>query len=108
MPIREKQIQNEIYEMQSQIYKAMGHPIRLEIIDLLEANEMCASELSKANLSKQMTLLIQVGVMAQKRVGRRVFYRPLHPEIHDACQLMRTVLRKRLKRDERLAKAIRT
>ena len=109
---RDRRTLRKIFEMQCQICKAMGHPARLEIVDLLNGREMSAAvlldalETTKANLSKHMTLLVQAGIVDQRREGRQVYYRLTHPEIHEACTIMRSILLRRLKREEKLASAI--
>ncbi len=102
----------KIFEMQCQICKAVAHPVRLEIVDHLSKREMGASDLiaaletSKANLSKHVNLLIQAGVVDQRRNGRQVYYHLSHPEIHEACSIMRSILYRRLKQGQKLATAI--
>ena len=102
----------KIFEMQCQICKAVAHPVRLEIVDLLSKREMGASamitalETSKANLSKHVNQLVQAGVVDQRRKGRQVYYRLSHPEIHEACCIMRSILYRRLKQGQKLATAI--
>jgi len=109
---KNKQAARKIFEMQCQICKAMAHPARLEIVELLSRNDMTAAalihalETSKANLSKHMSLLIQSGIAEAIRDGRQVSYRLTHPEIHDACRIMRSILYKRLKQSQKLAVAI--
>jgi DNA-binding transcriptional ArsR family regulator len=93
--------------------KAVAHPLRLEIIEHLNKNEMgagallAALEISKANLSKHTTQLIRAGIVDQRRDGRKVYYRLSNPEIHEACGILRSILYRRLKRDEALASALR-
>ncbi len=102
----------KIFELQCQICKAMAHPVRLEIVELLHRREMSAGDLlgalgtSKANLSKSMALLMQAGIVDATRAGREVSYRLTHPQIHEACVIMRSVLYQRLKQGEKLASAI--
>jgi ArsR family transcriptional regulator len=109
---RSKRELKKIFEMQCQICKAMAHPIRLEIVELLSRQEMAASvllkalETSKANLSKHMNQLIASGIVEQRRAGRQVYYSLPYPEIHEACSIMRSVLYRRLKQGERLASSI--
>ncbi len=111
--LKDKRYLRKIFAMQCQICKAVAHPLRLEIVDYLSRREMPASallqalETSKANLSKHMTQLIQAGVVEQRREGRLVHYRLSHPEIHEACSIMRSILYQRLKEGEELAFAIR-
>ena len=110
---KDKQMLRKIFEMQCEICKAVAHPLRLEIVEHLSKNEMGAGALlsalgtSKANLSKHTTQLIRAGIVDQRRDGRRVYYRLTNPEIHEACSLIRSILYRRLKRDEELASAIR-
>jgi ArsR family transcriptional regulator len=107
-----KQAARKIFEMQCQICKAMAHPMRLEIVDLLNKKDMSAADLleeletSKANLSKHMTILLQAGIVDATRDGRQVSYHLTYPEIHEACRIMRSILYRRLKQGEKLATAI--
>jgi ArsR family transcriptional regulator, virulence genes transcriptional regulator len=103
---------NKIFEMQCEICKALGHPLRLAIVDRLHSGEASAAdliadlELSKANLSKHMSLLTHGGIVESRRDGRQLFYRLTDPEIHKACSIMRSILFRRLKAAEKLASAI--
>jgi DNA-binding transcriptional ArsR family regulator len=107
-----KRLLNKIFEMQCEICKALGHPLRLAIVDRLEGQETAASdliselEISKANLSKHMALLAHGGIVEARREGRQIFYRLTDPEIHKACAIMRSILYRRLKQGEKLASAI--
>ena len=109
---KNKRLMRKILEMQCEICKAMGHPIRLEIVETLHDEDMSATamlealEISKANLSKHMALLLHAGIVEQRRQGRQVFYRLAHPEIHEACSIMRSILYQRLKEEEKLATAL--
>jgi ArsR family transcriptional regulator, virulence genes transcriptional regulator len=102
----------KILEMQCDICKALGHPLRLAIVDRLHSGETSAAdliaglELSKANLSKHMSLLAHGGIVESRRDGRQLFYRLTDPEIHKACAIMRTILYRRLKAGEKLASAM--
>ncbi len=111
---KDRKMLRRIFEMQCEICKAVAHPVRLEIVDHLSRREMGAGALlaaldtSKANLSKHMTQLIHAGVVDQRRNGRQVYYRLSHPEIHEACCIMRSILYRRLKEGEEVASAIRS
>jgi ArsR family transcriptional regulator, virulence genes transcriptional regulator len=102
----------KIFEMQCEICKALGHPLRLAIVDRLHSGETSAAdliavlELSKANLSKHMSLLAHGGIVESRREGRQLFYRLTDPEIHKACAIMRSILYRRLRAGEKLASAI--
>jgi DNA-binding transcriptional ArsR family regulator len=111
-PTIEKTALQKIFQMQCEICKALGHPVRLAIVDRLSKGEASASDLladlgiSKANLSKHVSLLTHSGIVGSRRHGRRLFYHLIDPEIHRACAIMRSILYRRLKAGEKLASAI--
>ncbi len=107
-----KRLLNKIFAMQCEICKALGHPLRLAIVDRLKQGDTSAAdliaelELSKATLSKHMALLARGGIVESRREGRQIIYRLTDPEIHRACAIMRSILYRRLKEGEKLASAI--
>jgi len=107
-----KKLLNKIFEMQCEICKALAHPLRIAIVDMLKDEEASAADLiaelglSKANLSKHMALLTHGGIVESRKEGRQIFYRLTDPDIHQACTIMRSILYRRLKEGERLASAI--
>jgi ArsR family transcriptional regulator, virulence genes transcriptional regulator len=110
--IEDKALRQKIFQMQSEICKALGNPLRMAIVDRLNDKGTAAAdliadmEISKANLSKHMTVLLQGGIVESRRDGRQIFYRLIDPEIRKACAIMSSVLYRRLKRGERLASVI--
>jgi DNA-binding transcriptional ArsR family regulator len=115
--MKQKTVRNDaammkIFEMQCEICKALGHPVRLAIVDRLNGEDTSAADLirelglSKANLSKHMTLLMHAGIVEARKDGRRISYRLTDPAIHKACSIMRSILYRRLKEGEKLALAI--
>jgi ArsR family transcriptional regulator, virulence genes transcriptional regulator len=107
-----KSAMKKIFQMQCEICKALGHPLRLAIVDRLNSGETAATDLladldlSKANLSKHMSLLAHGGIVESRREGRQIFYSLADPEIHKACAIMRSILYRRLKAGEKLASAL--
>lgn len=89
----------EIFERQARICKAFAHPARLQILDLLGQGELGVSDLqdvlriSKTNMSQHMAVLKSVGVLSTRREGKQVYCSLALPEVKQACQLIRKVLR---------------
>jgi len=110
--IEDKALQQKIFQMQCEICKALANPLRMAIVNQLNDREIAAADLildlgiSKANLSKHMTLLIHGGIVESRRDGRQIFYRLIDPEIRKACAIMSSVLYRRLKRGVKLASVI--
>ncbi len=104
---------NNIFELHASICKTLANPKRLEIIDSLRNDELTATQLtqklniSKANLSQHMSILIQKGVVLSRREGLNVFYRLSDQKIIKACDLMREVLIKNLEQNKNILKEIR-
>jgi DNA-binding transcriptional ArsR family regulator len=97
-----------IYQRQSQICKAFANPVRIQILDLLGQRSRFVSELleelgiSKPNLSQHLAILRNAGVVTTVRVGKQVSCTLAMPEIKNACELIRNVLRKQVDEERNL------
>lgn len=103
-----KSTDDEIFERQAQICKAFAHPGRLRILDLLGNGERGVSELqrelgmSKTSLSQQISILKSAGVLSTRRNGKQIYCSLAIPEVKQACQLIRGVLRAQIAASHRL------
>ena len=65
----------------ARVLKALAHPVRLQIVDVLESGEKCVSDIVKAVggkqsvTSQQLNMMKDKGVLSCRRDGSRVFYR---------------------------------
>ncbi len=65
----------------AEVLKAVAHPIRLKIVELLEAGEMCVGDIvvalggKQAITSQQLNMMKAKGVLSRRRDGARVYYR---------------------------------
>lgn len=89
----------DLFVRHAEICKTLSNPRRLEIINALrDCKELTASQLlelidiSKANLSQHMAVLVQKGVVKSRREGINVFYQLADERITKACDIMREVL----------------
>ena len=103
-----KSTDDEIFERQAQICKAFAHPGRLRILDLVGQRERPVSELqkelglSKTSLSQQISILKSVGILSTRRQGKQIYCSLAIPEVKEACQLLRGVLRAQIAASNRL------
>ena len=71
----------ETYRRQAALLKAIGHPVRLQIVDLLRIEPECVCHLSAAldkpqpYVSQQLAILRNAGVIVDERDGTNIFYR---------------------------------
>jgi len=102
---------SDLFIRHADICKTFSNPKRLEIINTLRDNaELTASQLlekmdiSKANLSQHMSVLVQKGVVKSRRERINVFYQLSDDRISKACDLMRDVLINRLESEAKALK----
>ncbi len=69
------------YEARAKIAKALAHPSRLLIVDLLQHGERCVNDLTKAvgddqsTVSKHLGILKEVGLISHRKEGTMNVYR---------------------------------
>jgi ArsR family transcriptional regulator len=73
---------------QAVVFKALGHPVRLAMVQRLALGECCVCELlelgevgsvSGPTVSQHLLVLKSAGVVGDERRGQRIFYRLLLP-----------------------------
>lgn len=96
-----------IYSLQAELCKALAHPTRLQVLDLLSERERSVEELAKltgtgqSNLSQHLAALRRQKLVVPRRAGMNVFYTLADPRIADACSLTRELLTSLVRRDQR-------
>lgn len=87
-----------VFEMHAEICKVLGHPLRIEIIDLLSKNELCFSDILestggiKSTLSQHLSIMVDKGILKSRRDSRCIYFSLGSPKVAKACGLMREVL----------------
>ncbi len=70
----------ERYRQRARIIKALAHPTRLFIVDVLDKCDYCVRELTEmvgddiSTVSKHLSVLKRVGIVQGRREGQQVFY----------------------------------
>jgi DNA-binding transcriptional ArsR family regulator len=68
------------YRAQAKVFKALGHPTRLFMAVELGRGERCVCELQEligadmSTVSKHLSILREVGLVADERRGNQIFY----------------------------------
>ncbi|MGE3315618.1 MAG: ArsR/SmtB family transcription factor [Planctomycetaceae bacterium] len=71
----------EQYEARARIAKALAHPSRLLIVDLIQRKEMCVGDLTAAvgddqsTVSKHLLVLKEAGLVSLRKEGTMNLYR---------------------------------
>ena len=93
----------ELYKIHAELCKVFSNPTRLEILNLLRDKELSVTELikktklSQANISQHLTIMKSKGIVISDRKGKNIYYRLTNPKIIKAFDIIREVLRERLR-----------
>lgn len=88
----------ELFLHQSELFKALAHPRRLEIIHLLREQILCVTDihqmlnLPQANISQHLMILRDAGLVKVEREGKQIFYRLSHPDVIEVADMMRSMV----------------
>jgi ArsR family transcriptional regulator len=71
----------KIYREQAGLFRAMGHPARIAILNLLQDGEQCVCHLEamlglrQSYISQHLMVLREAGLVVDRRDGWNIFYR---------------------------------
>ncbi|MEA3284398.1 MAG: metalloregulator ArsR/SmtB family transcription factor [Synergistota bacterium] len=71
------------------VFKALGHPLRLEIVKRLGVVEACACDIARwfesdrTTVSKHLAVLREAGVLKDRREGQKILYSIALPCVSD-------------------------
>jgi ArsR family transcriptional regulator len=105
MPDSKKRL---LFQKQARIAQAIGHPLRLEIIDFLKNGEQCVYDIAehigaeRSNVSRHLSVMVAAGVLEHRKVGLKVIYRLKCPCILDFFSCMSGVLKQQARESEKL------
>jgi DNA-binding transcriptional ArsR family regulator len=78
----------DFFEEQAALYKALSHPVRLAILEILREGEECVCHMEaalgqrQAYISQQLMVLRDIGLVDNRRDGWNNFYYAVKPEIY--------------------------
>jgi len=84
-------------EQLAAIFKALAHPIRIAILDLLRYGDECVCHMEailgkrQAYISQQLAILRAAQIITDQRDGMNIFYRVVRPEIYPLLDAARVV-----------------
>jgi len=74
--------------------KVMGHPVRLQILDMLRQGETCVCHIEQAldkrqaYISQQLMTLREAGLVDSRKAGLQVYYRLSDEQVSDLLDLL--------------------
>lgn len=72
--------ENDGFTVQAQLFRALSHPVRLRILDILSRQEACVCHLTcildqrQPYVSQQLATLREAGLVTDRRDGTLIYY----------------------------------
>jgi DNA-binding transcriptional ArsR family regulator len=86
------------YQQQAKLLKALAHPIRLQILDILAKGEFCVCHLTtvlkrrQPYISQHLMVLREAGLVQDRKDGLIVYYRLVNKNLAQVTSLPREIL----------------
>jgi len=103
-----------LYEAKADLFRALGHPVRIRVLELLSERDHAVHELlaeiplEPSSLSQQLAVLRRTGLVRQRRVRGEVLYSIVVPQTRDLLTAARLVLREVAADQAGLGRALQT
>jgi ArsR family transcriptional regulator len=88
----------DIPRLKAEFFKALGHPLRIRVLELLSQDDQSVSALleqtsvEQSHLSQQLGVLRRAGFVVARREGSNVIYALADPRIAELLALSRQML----------------
>jgi DNA-binding transcriptional ArsR family regulator len=85
-------------EIEAEIFYALAHPTRLEILELLRDGEACVCHIQamlnqrQAYISQHLNILRQVGLVISRKDGQRVYYKISDPVLFEVMNQVKGIV----------------
>lgn len=89
-------------QLVSNVFKAMAHPTRIQIIKLLRDGERCVCEIlpnldsEQSNTSQHLTVMKNQGVVESRKDGSKVIYSIKNKEVYEMIDLAEKIILQQL------------
>ncbi len=87
-----------VYVVKAQLFRVLGHPVRIRILELLNDGERSVGDLQAAlsldssGTSQHLSALRQQGVLESRRAGTSVYYRIRDPRVSQLLAVAKQLL----------------
>jgi DNA-binding transcriptional ArsR family regulator len=86
------------FEIEAEIFFALGHSTRLEILNLLRDGEACVCHIQamlnqrQAYISQHLNILRQAGLVISRKEGLRVYYKISDPALIEVMDCVKKIV----------------
>jgi ArsR family transcriptional regulator len=88
---------DSLHRFKAEFFKALAHPIRISILELLRAGELSVNELQarlaidSSGVSQQLAVLRGRNIVEARKAGTSVFYRVRDPQVFELLDVARRI-----------------
>jgi len=85
---------NRVYEVQAEYFKALSHPLRIRIVHYLKEGERCVCKIvpylkeEQSNVSRHLAALKRAGILSSRKEGVSVYYRVQDENVYEILDLV--------------------
>lgn len=89
---------DKIFQIKADVFKALGHPSRVKILEFLRDGEKCVYdlieglELEQSNVSQHLSVLKRQDLLSSRKEGLKVIYSVTRPEIFDVLDRVEDII----------------
>nr|MDT0666317.1 metalloregulator ArsR/SmtB family transcription factor [Micromonospora sp. DSM 115978] len=102
-----------LYQAKAEFFRMLGHPVRIRVLELLQAGPapvrdlLAAIDVEASNLSQQLGVLRRAGIVTATREGTTVVYALAGTDVADLMRAARRILTELLSGQEELLAELR-
>jgi len=106
--IRGDKMSNMGSQLISNVFKALAHPTRIQIVKLLKNGEMCVCDIlpnidsEQSNTSQHLTILKNQGIVESKKDGAKVIYSIKNNEVYEMIDIAEAIILRQIEETKTL------
>jgi DNA-binding transcriptional ArsR family regulator len=103
-----------VHEVKANLFRVLGHPARVRILELLREEELSvgalqvALDLDSGGTSQHLAALRRIGLVESRREGTSVYYRVDDAHVFDLLEAGRAIISRRLAEQQAILQDLRT
>lgn len=94
-------------QLVSNVFKALAHPTRIQIIKLLKDGELCVCEIlpridsEQSNTSQHLNVMKNQGIVESRKDGSKVIYCIKNREVYEMIKLSEAIILRQMEETKR-------
>ena len=103
-----------VHEVKANLFRVLGHPARVRILELLREEELsvgslqAALDLDSGGTSQHLAALRRIGLVESRREGTSVYYRVDDEHVFDLLEAGRSIISRQLAEQQAILQDLET